>query len=188
VAKEKNVPLMDLLHSHARAGRKAGLRALPRNRCSRQRREADTTHLGPIGRNEIGSIAAHEFVRAVPAMRPMLVSGLPAMQVVVASDGSGDFKTIQMAIDHAPFVPDGQRLNIEIRPGAYKNVWLFPQDRPRTSFLGEDARDDDYYRSDEREGSRGTFSSSTVDVQGAEFHATNITLRIRSAWDRRLSR
>ncbi len=97
------------------------------------------------------------------------------MQVVVASDGSGDFKTIQMAIDHAPFVPDGQRLNIEIRPGTYKERLVVPQDRPRTTFLGEDAATTIITAAMSAKEAGGTFLSSTVDVQGAEFHAENVT-------------
>jgi hypothetical protein len=30
----------------------------------------DTTHLGPKGRQEIGRLAAQEFVKLMPAMRP----------------------------------------------------------------------------------------------------------------------
>ena len=46
----------------------------------------------------------------------------PAIRVVVAQDGSGDFPTIQRAVDHAlDHAPaDRGRLIIEIRPGMYK--------------------------------------------------------------------
>jgi len=135
----------------------------------------DSTHLGPLGRNEIGLMAAREFVRVVPALRPMLLTGPPPMQVVVAADGSGDFKTIQMAIDHAPFVSGAQRLTIEIRPGAYKERLFVPQDRPRTTFLGRDAATTIITAAMSAQEAGGTFLSSTVDVQGTEFHAENIT-------------
>ncbi len=175
VAKEKNVPLMDLYTLTRTQAEKLGPARCIEIDALDKDGKPDTTHLGPIGRNEIGSIAAHEFVRAVPAMRSMLQSGLPPMQVVVASDGSGDFKTIQMAIDHAPFVPDGQRLNIEIRPGTYKERLVVPQDRPRTTFLGEDAATTIITAAMSAKEAGGTFLSSTVDVQGAEFHAENVT-------------
>jgi pectinesterase len=175
VAKEKNVPLMDLyILTRTHAEKRGPVRCIEIDAIDKDGKP-DTTHLGPIGRNEIGSIAAHEFVRAVPAMRPMLQSALPPMQVVVTADGSGDFKTIQMAIDHAPFVPDGQRLNIEIRPGTYKERLVVPQDRPRTTFLGDDAATTIITAAMSAKEAGGTFLSSTVDVQGAEFHAENIT-------------
>jgi pectinesterase len=175
VAKEKNVPLMDLYTlTRAHAEDLGSARCIEIDAIDKDGKP-DTTHLGPIGRNEIGSIAAHEFVRAVPAMRPMLLDGPPPMQVVVASDGSGDFRTIQMAIDHAPFVPDGQRLNIEIRPGIYKERLAVPQDRPRTTFLGGDAATTIITAAMSAKEAGGTFLSSTVDVQGGEFHAENVT-------------
>jgi pectinesterase len=175
VAREKSVPLMDLYTlTRAQAEKLGPARCLEIDALDKAGKP-DTTHLGPVGRNEIGSIAAHEFVRAVPAMRPLLQSSLPPMQVVVASDGSGDFKTIQMAIDHAPFVPEGQRLNIEIRPGTYKERLVVPQDRPGTTFLGEDAATTIITAAMSAKQAGGTFLSSTVDVQGAGFHAENIT-------------
>ncbi|HVW08651.1 MAG TPA: pectinesterase family protein [Bryobacteraceae bacterium] len=175
VAREKNVPLMDLYNLTRAEAEKRGPDGCLEIDAVGADGKPDTTHLGPIGRNEIGAIAAKEFVRVVPAMRPMLAGTPPPMQVVVAADGSGDFKTIQMAIDHAPFVPAGQRLNIEIRPGIYKERLVVPQDRPRTTFLGEDAAKTIITAAMSAKEAGGTFLSSTVDVQGAEFHAGNIT-------------
>src|SRR5579875_2118034 len=60
------------------------------------------------------------------------------VRIVVAQDGSGDFKTVQMAIDHAPVYGD-KRLVIEIRPGTYHERVTVPQDKPRVTFLGQDA-------------------------------------------------
>jgi len=178
VAKEKNVPLMDLYALTLAQAEKLGpARCIDIDAIDRNAKDGkpDTTHLGPIGRNQIGSIAAHEFVSVVPDMRATLQAGPPPMQVVVAADGSGDFETIQRAIDHAPFVPDGQRLNIEIRPGIYKERLVVPQDRPRTTFLGENAATTIITAAMSAKEAGGTFLSSTVDVQGAEFHAENIT-------------
>jgi pectinesterase len=175
VAKEKNIPLMDLYSITREQAEQLGPARCIEIDAVDKDGKPDTTHLGPIGRNEIGSLAAHEFVRAVPAMRPMLRPGLPPMQVVVAADGSGDFKTIQMAIDHAPFVPEGQRLNIEITPGTYHERLVVPQDRPRTTFIGKDAATTIITAAMSAREAGGTFLSSTVDVQGAEFHAENVT-------------
>src|SRR5215831_19646974 len=74
VAKEKNVPLMDLYNlTRAQAERLGAVRCVEIDAVDKDGKP-DTTHLGPIGRNQIGSIAAHEFVRVVPAMRAMLQS------------------------------------------------------------------------------------------------------------------
>jgi len=175
VAKEENVPLMDLYALTRLQAEKLGPARCIEIDALDKDGKPDTTHLGALGRNQIGLIAAQEFVRAVPAMRSLLQTGPPPMQVVVAADGTGDFKTIQMAIDHAPFVRDGQRLNIEIRPGTYKERLVVPQDRPRTTFLGADAATTIITAAMSAKEAGGTFLSSTVDVQGTEFHAENIT-------------
>jgi pectinesterase len=175
VAKEKNAPLMDLYALTREQAQKLGpvgcldIDALDKDG------KPDHTHLSAKGRNEIGQMAAKEFVRVVPKMRPYLLTEPAPMQVVVNPDGSGDFKTIQMAIDHAPFVSGTQRLIIEIRPGTYHERLVLPQDRPRTTFLGQDAMKTVITAAMSAKEAGGTFLSSTVDVQGAEFHAENIT-------------
>jgi pectinesterase len=97
-----------------------------------------------------------------------------AVRVVVAADGSGDFKTIQMAVDHAP-PADSQRLIIEVRPGVYRERVSIPQDRPRVTLLGKDASSTAITYNMSAASAGGTFFSSTVNVQGAEFEAENIT-------------
>lgn len=98
----------------------------------------------------------------------------PSQTVVVAADGSGDFRTIQMAIDHAP--PSGSgRLIIRIQPGIYRERVYVPQDRPRVTFLGKEAASTVITYNMSAASAGGTFFSSTVIVQGAEFEAENIT-------------
>ncbi|MDP9169549.1 MAG: pectinesterase family protein [Acidobacteriota bacterium] len=108
-------------------------------------------------------------------INPLGLNAAPAVRVVVAADGSGDFKTIQMAIDHAPDVSPDQRLVIAIRPGVYHERLVLPQDRPRTTFLGTDAATTIITAAMSAKEAGGTFLSSTVDVQGTEFEAENIT-------------
>lgn len=103
-------------------------------------------------------------------------AAMKAIRVVVARDGSGNFTTIQRAIDHAP--PEGNgRLIIAIRPGVYRQRLVVPQDRPRVTFLGLGKDPSDvvitYNMSAKEAGS--TFVSSTVNVQGTEFQARNVT-------------
>jgi len=175
VAQEKKVPLMDLYSlTHAEAEQRGPVGCLEIDALDKDGKP-DTTHLSAKGRNEIGMMAAREFARAVPAMRPMLAAEPAPVQVVVNPDGTGDFKTIQMAIDHAPFVSARQRLIIEIRPGTYKERLVLPQDRPRTTFLGRDAATTIITAAMSAKAAGGTFLSSTVDVEGAEFEAENIT-------------
>jgi pectinesterase len=102
---------------------------------------------------------------------------LPAfadVHVVVSQDGKGDFKTIQQAIDHAP--PYGNdRLIVEIRPGSYHERVMVPQDKPRVTFLGKDAASTIITYSMSATAAGGTFFSSIVHIEAAEFEAENVT-------------
>ncbi|MHB8525271.1 MAG: pectinesterase family protein [Candidatus Acidiferrales bacterium] len=94
----------------------------------------------------------------------------------MAPDGSGDFRTIQQAIDHAP--PEGTgRLIISIRPGTYRERLTIPQDRPRVTLvgLGKDPRATVITYSMSAAAAGGTFFSSTVEVEGSNFEASNLT-------------
>jgi pectinesterase len=101
------------------------------------------------------------------------------IRVVVAADGTGDFKTIQRAVDHAldhaPILGPTERLIIEIRPGVYCERVRVPPDRPRVTFLGKDAASTVITANMSAAAAGGTFFSAATDVSGAQFEAENIT-------------
>jgi pectinesterase len=101
----------------------------------------------------------------------------PTIQVLVSGDGKGDFSTIQQAIDHAPAEGDG-RLVIAIRPGTYRERIVVPQDRPRVTLLGlgKDPASVTITYNMSAVLAGGTFLSSTVDAEGSEFEASNLTI------------
>ncbi|MGA2117518.1 MAG: pectinesterase family protein [Bryobacteraceae bacterium] len=123
-------------------------------------------------------------MRAIRAF--FLVSGAAAValaaaqdvHVVVAHDGTGDFPTVQNAVDHAldkaPIGPNG-RLYIEIRPGTYNERVVVPQDMPRVTLAGSDPATTIITHGQTARETGGTFFSATVDVNGAAFEAENIT-------------
>lgn len=98
------------------------------------------------------------------------------IDVTVAQDGSGDFKTIQQAIDHAPdeVAPDA-RLIIHIKAGTYHERVKIPHERPRVTLLGEAAASTLITFGMSAKEAGGTFFSPTVEVNGAAFHAENVT-------------
>jgi len=107
-----------------------------------------------------------------------LAMAAPApIRVVVAQDGSGDFPTIQRAVDHAldSAPADRGRLIIEIRPGTYKERVIVPPDLPRVTFLGKDAKTTVITAGMSAKEAGGTFLTATVTVYGAAFEAENIT-------------
>src|SRR5437868_9459500 len=58
--------------------------------------------------------------------------------ITVAADGSGDFKTVQAAVDSvAPGNSD--RTMININPGVYKERIVLTKQKPPISFIGVDA-------------------------------------------------
>jgi len=100
------------------------------------------------------------------------------IRVVVAKDGSGDYPTVQNAVDHAfdrVLAPTTARLIIEIRPGVYHERVRVPHDRPRVTFLGSDAQSTVITYGLGAKDVGGTFFSATVDINADEFEAQNIT-------------
>lgn len=62
-----------------------------------------------------------------------------AAPIVVATDGSGAFTSVQAAVDSVP-ANNPQRVIIHIKPGTYKERIRVGRDKPRITFRGEDAR------------------------------------------------
>lgn len=97
----------------------------------------------------------------------------------VAQDGSGDFTTIQAAIDGAKAFPD-TRITISIKNGVYEEKVKVHAWNNRLTLRGESAdgviiRRDDYFDKMER-GRNSTFHTATLLVQGDEFLAENLTI------------
>jgi pectin methylesterase-like acyl-CoA thioesterase len=103
-----------------------------------------------------------------------------ARAVVVAGDGSGDFRTVQEAVDAVP-AGNAERFVIRIRPGTYKGRVVVPPDKPFVSFLGEDAErtiltngvNARMLRPDGTE--VGTADSASTVVHGKDFSAEGLT-------------
>src|SRR5688572_2405468 len=58
-------------------------------------------------------------------------------KLVVAQDGSGDYITIQSAVDAIPAFPQN-RIEIHIKNGTYKEKIVVPSWKTKVSFIGED--------------------------------------------------
>ena len=99
------------------------------------------------------------------------------IHVVVAQDGSGNFPSIQRALDHAldNAPADRGRLIIEIRPGTYKERLFIPPNMGQVTFLGKDPKTTVITGSMSAKVAGGTFLTATVSVYGPEFQAENIT-------------
>ncbi|WP_433382891.1 pectinesterase family protein [Actinoplanes sp. CA-142083] len=97
---------------------------------------------------------------------------------VVAADGSGDFTTIQAAIDA---VPAGN--TIGVRPGTYRGQVIVPSSKSQITLTGMGATPDSVVIADDRANGTlkpdgtpwGTTGSASVTIDGAGFRARNLT-------------
>lgn len=101
-------------------------------------------------------------------------------QFVVAKDGSGDFKTVQEAINA---VPDFRQkiTTIFIKNGVYKEKLTIPPSKKMVKFIGESQDKtiltyDDYHQKLNRFGEEiGTSGSASIYIYGDDFCAEDIT-------------
>lgn len=110
----------------------------------------------------------------------LFVNAQQKFDFTVAADGSGDFKTVQEAINAVP-VMRATRTLIYIKPGIYKEKLTLPANKTNVSFIGADAKTtiltySDYAQLKNRFGENfGTSGSSSFFVYGDGFTAENIT-------------
>lgn len=101
-------------------------------------------------------------------------------EVTVAADGTGQFSSVQRAVDAAPSY-SRQRFVIHIKPGIYKERVTVPPDKTFLTFRGDDAKTTvitfDVHPGPNPKGGRPliTFDTPTVFIQADDFTAENIT-------------
>ena len=114
----------------------------------------------------------------------LAVSGLAAIdarsQSVVAADGSGQFKTVQQAVDRAP-AHSRTRFVIHIKPGIYEERVVVPPEKTFLTLSGDDP-ETTVITAAIHAGMRGpdgrpliTFGTPTVFIQANDFTAENLT-------------
>jgi len=100
-------------------------------------------------------------------------------KITVAQDGSGDYTSIQSAIDASRSFPD-QRVTIFVKNGIYKEKIVVPAINTRLSIIGEDPEKtiitwNDYFNKINR-GRNSTFYTYTLVVIADDFYAENLTI------------
>lgn len=98
---------------------------------------------------------------------------------IVAQDGSGDFTTVQDAINAVPDFRKSNRTTIFIRKGEYKEKLIIPECKINLSLIGEEGTVityDDYAQKLNRFGEeKSTSGSSSCYIYAPDFTAENIT-------------
>jgi pectinesterase len=100
-------------------------------------------------------------------------------KITVAQDGSGDYTSIQKAIDASKSFPD-QRITIFVKNGIYKEKVVVPSINTRLSIIGESLEktiisNGDFFNKINR-GRNSTFYTYTLLVIADDFYAENITI------------
>lgn len=95
-------------------------------------------------------------------------------RIVVAADGSGEFKTVQQAVDHVP-ENNTQRVVIQIKPGVYREQIRVSAGKRLVTFRGEDPKRTVLtFRLSAQEAGNTRLAFSTF-VNADDFRAENIT-------------
>lgn len=109
------------------------------------------------------------------------VSGMWAAgyDFVVAQDGSGDYKTVQEAVNAVPDFRKNVRTTIYVKKGIYKEKLIVPECKINVSLIGEDGAVITYDAYAGRKNcfgeNMGTSGSASVYIYAPDFYAENIT-------------
>nr|WP_320057692.1 pectinesterase family protein [uncultured Bacteroides sp.] len=135
----------------------------------------DNTHLNIYGARVVAGLAADAIAKEVPA----LAKYVRHYDFVVAKDGSGDFFTVQEAINAVPDFRKNVRTTILVRKGVYKEKLVIPESKINVALIGQEGAAisyDDFASKKNRFGEeKGTSGSASCYVYGPDFYAENIT-------------
>lgn len=183
VAKELNVPFVDmnklthdLVEGMGPDASKKLFMWVPANEVAAMPKgREDNTHLNVHGARVIAGLTVDVIARTVPE----LAQYVRHYDFVVAQDGSGDFFTVQEAIDAVPDFRKGARTTILVRKGVYKEKVVIPASKINISLIGQEGAVisyDDYANKLNRFGeTKGTSGSSSCYIYAPDFYAENIT-------------
>ena len=138
VAREMDVPFVEMnaiskrvIEAEGVEGSKALFCWLPADTyaaCPKGRE--DNTHLRISGARKMCRATIDAIGEAVPALKPFIRK----YDIVVAKDGSGDFMTVQEAIDAVPDY-NSEELRIMIAPGIYKEKLVVPESKSHVTLV-----------------------------------------------------
>lgn len=135
----------------------------------------DNTHLNVFGARRVASMAADSLASHFPE----LAKEVRHYDYVVAKDGSGDFFTVQEAINAVPDFRKNKRTTILVRSGEYKEKLIVPASKINVSMIGEEGAvitNDGYAKKLNALGDEmSTSGSSTAYIYAPDFYAENIT-------------
>ncbi|MEW2077505.1 pectinesterase family protein [Streptomyces sp. NPDC013433] len=129
-------------------------------------------------RSTIGTTAASASASAAST------KAAAATTLTVAKDGSGQYRTVQAAVNAVP-ANNASRVVISIKPGTYRETVKVPSNKPHVTFQGTGGSRKDTVivynnaagtRKPDGSGTYGTSGSATVAVEADDFQARNLTI------------
>lgn len=137
----------------------------------------DNTHLNVRGGRVVAGLAVDAVAKAVPALAPYVRH----YDFVVAKDGSGDFFTVQEAVNSVPDYRKNVRTTILVRPGLYEEKLVVPESKINVALIGQAGAVlsyNDYAAKPNCFGEEtGTSGSASCYIYAPDFYAENITFR-----------
>ena len=97
--------------------------------------KVDNTHTNVAGARQIVNLLLPEIVKVIPELEEHVVN----YDFVVAKDGSGDFFTVQDAINAAPDYCKQDETTIYIKDGVYEEKVTIPTCKQRLHLIGQSA-------------------------------------------------
>ena len=183
VAAELDVPYVDLnrltydlVQGMGREASQSLYCWVPANTCAAcPKGRQDNTHLSIQGARRVARLAVDALSEAVPALKHCIRH----YDFVVAKDGSGDFLTVQDAINAVPDFRKNKRTTILVRPGEYKERVIVPECKINISLIGQTGAvitNDGYASKLNSLGDEmSTSGSSTCYIYAPDFYAEGIT-------------
>jgi pectate lyase len=100
-----------------------------------------------------------------------------AVTLTVAADGSGQYRTVQAAVNAVP-ANNASRATITIKPGTYREIVTVPANKPMITLQGLGSAPSQVLIVNNHSAyhNGGTFNSATAFVHGRDFVATNLTI------------
>lgn len=186
VAKELNVPFIDMNAISKQVVEGEGVEASKKLFCwipanttaAAPKGREDNTHMSIKGARKMCRAVMPAILEAVPALKPFAVD----YDLVVAKDGSGDYMTVQEAINAVPDY-NGQELRIGIAPGSYYEKLIVAESKTHVTLINTSCKEEavityDDFASKKAEltgRNKGTSGSSSVYIYGKWFEADGIT-------------
>ena len=138
----------------------------------------DNTHTNVAGARQIVNLLLPEIVKVIPELADHVVD----YDFVVAKDGSGDFFTVQEAVNAAPDYCKQDETTIYIKDGVYEEKVTIPTNKQRLHLIGQSAENTVITWSDFAQMigptgyEMGTSATSTVFLYASDFLAENLTI------------